>query len=155
MKCEFKSPPVDHVPLTLLLSEYLHPTLCDMANSLEQSIKRLQMACEMLLYRYSAEAIQRKWDVHFIGETLMYNYAMFAAAARSSRAYCNGMRYSAHETVAAAALIDPISRSIEEKVLDIKHDRSGPSDELQQISDLAIERHRSRRLCVPLHSMNK
>lgn len=151
MKLEFKRPSVENVPLTMLLSDYLHPTLCDMANLLEGSIRHLQMASEMLLYRYSAEAIQRRWDVHFIGETSMYNYAMFAAAARSSRAYCNGMLHSTHETVAAAALIDPVSRAIEEKVLDIKHDRSGPSEELKQICDVVIEKHSSRRPFSPLH----
>lgn len=155
VKMDFKSPTVEYVPLTMLLSDFLHPTLCEMANCLEGSIKHLQMASEMLLYRYAAEAIQRRSDVHFIGETLMYNYAMFAAAARSSRAYCNGMRYSAHETVAAAALIDPTARSIEAKVLDIKHDRTGPSDELKQVCDVTIEKYKSRRSFIPLYSLNK
>lgn len=115
----------------------------DMSNALEESIIRVKMAGEMLLHRYSAEAIERRWDVNFIGEALMYNYAMFAAAGRSSRAYCNGMRYSAHETVAAAALIDPTSRWIANKVLEIKHDSTTPSDELNQISDLAVEKCKS------------
>lgn len=143
VRWQFTSPSVENVKNEIELSDYLHPTLMDMSNALEESIIRVKMAGEMLLHRYSAEAIQRRWDVNFIGEAMMYNYAMFAAAGRSSRAYCNGMRYSTHETVAAAALIDPTSRWITDKVLDIKHDRTTPSNEINQISELAEDKYKN------------
>lgn len=138
-----------------MLNEFLHPSHEEMANEIEQSIKRMQMAGEMLLYRHSAEAIQQRWDVHFIGETLMYNYAMFAAAARSSRAYCNGMRYSTEEVMAAAALVEPVARSIEYYAVDIKFDRTGPSEHLKKIIDSTAERHQIRRNFIPMHSLVK
>lgn len=144
--------------MKLMLNEFLHPTHEQMSNWIEQSIRRMQMVCEMLLYRHSTEAIQRRWDVHFIGDALMYNYAMFAAAARSSRAYCEGMRYAAEEVMAAEALIEPVTRAIKNYAVDVKFDRTGPSEHMQKLSHLfviAAERHTSRRNIVPMFSLMK
>lgn len=136
------------------LNEFLHPTLIELATDLEYSILRLQCCAEILLNRYEKSVSERQTEIEQLGEIVMQNYAMFASLARASRAYCIGLRYSVHETVAAGCLTEKYSRKILKRALDIKHNRSGLQSMQKTIVDNVLERHRNQSIAIPsvLHS---
>lgn len=127
-----------------LLGDYLHPTLIEMANELEFSIRRLQYSSEMLLSRYGENAFDRQIEIEALGEAAMQNFAMFAGLARASRGYCIGLRYSAYETLAAGCLVQAFSPIIEKMALNIKHNRNGLQDAQKLVVESLLKQHKSQ-----------
>lgn len=131
------------------LGDYLHPTLMEAATELEFSIQRLQYSSEMLLNRYGDTVGERQLEIHNLGEAALQNYAMYASLARSSRAYCVGLRYSKYETVAAGCLVQAFSRNILKMALDIKHNQNGFHDLHKSITENVLKRHRNQSIAIP------
>lgn len=119
------------------------------AVELEYSIQRLQYSSEMLLNRYGESVNERQIEIHDLGEAAMQNYAMYASLARSSRAYCIGLRYSKYETVAAGCLVQAFSRNILKMALEIKHDQEGYSDLHKVVTENVLKRHRNQSIAIP------
>ncbi|XP_055304084.1 complex I assembly factor ACAD9, mitochondrial-like [Sitodiplosis mosellana] len=131
------------------LGDYLHPSLMEAATELESSIQRVQFSSEMLLNRYGDSINERIVEIHDLGEALMQCYAMFTSLARSSRAYCIGLRHSKYETVAAGCLVQAYSRNILKMALEIKHNRNGYGDLYKTVTENALRRHRNQSIVIP------
>lgn len=106
----------------LYLKEYVHPSLEQIIDRLEESIARMHIGTEILLHRFGSSAEERHIDVRRLGESAILNYAMFASVGRASRSYCIGLRHSVYETVVAGCMVDAGSKKILELMLNIKND---------------------------------
>lgn len=131
------------------LGDYLHPTLNEAVTELEHSILRLRYSSEMLLNRYDDSVGERQVEIHDLGEAVMQCYAMYASLARSSRAYCIGLRYSKYETVAAGCLVQAYSRKILKMALAIKHDQNGYRDLHKTIVDCLLKKQKNQSIAIP------
>lgn len=131
------------------LGDYLHPTLMEMAEHLEYSILRSGGSAEMLLSRYGTAVFQRQNDIQILGEMALQNFAMFASLGRASRAYCIGLRYSVHETVAAGCLVQTSVPAILKMALDIKHNRGEDHDLHRTITEYALKKYRNQSIPIP------
>lgn len=103
----------------------------------------------MLLNRYGDSVNERQVEIHDLGEAAMQNYAMFTSLARSSRAYCIGLRYSKYEIVAAGCLVQAFSRNILKMALQIKHDQNGYRDLHKIVTENVLKRHRNQSIAIP------
>lgn len=131
------------------LGDYLHPTLMEAAKELEYSILRLQYSSEMLLHRYGDSITERQIEIQELGEASLQNYAMFASLARSSRAYCIGLRYSKYETVAAGCLVQAFWPKILKMALKIKHNQNGYRDLDQAVTEKVLKKHQIQSIEIP------
>lgn len=142
-------PTIEAVESKLFLGEYLHPTLMQLSQNLEESILRLQFSSEMLLNRYGDSVTERQVEIQSLGDAVMRNYAMFASIGRASRSYCCGLQYSVYETVAAASLIETFTRQILKMALDIKHNRSDYHHLHKSIVESVLKQHRNQSIPIP------
>lgn len=148
-KLGFTNETIEEVKQKYFLDDFLHPTLKEAATELEYSILRVQYSSEMLLNRYGDSITERPTEIHDLGEAALQCYAMFASLARSSRAYCVGLRYSKYETVAAGCLVQAYSRNILKMALEIKHNQSGYRDLHKVITEYVLRKHRNQSIAIP------
>ncbi|XP_011201063.2 complex I assembly factor ACAD9, mitochondrial [Bactrocera dorsalis] len=95
---------IDNPKTKMRLNENVHPSLEPAAQSVEQSVARLQMCVELLLTRYGAAVVEKHHDMQRLAEIATTIYAMFASLARASRSYCIGLQLADYELVMASAV---------------------------------------------------
>lgn len=97
---------VDNPKLTLNLFEQLHPSLTLSANNLEYCVLRFNYAVSCLLMRHGVDATNQQVDLIRLADAATKIYAMTCVLARSSRAYCIGLRNAETELRYAIELCD-------------------------------------------------
>lgn len=95
---------IDNPKTKLRLNEHVHPSLEPAAQSVEQSVARLQMCVELLLTRYGNAVVEKHHDMHRLANITATIYAMFASLSRASRSYCIGLQLADYELVLASAV---------------------------------------------------
>lgn len=116
----FKMNPIDSPKQTMNLNFNLHPSCDAAAQWLEYSIIRLQSGTEMLLTRHGPQIIDFQIEILRLSEAATLCYAMFAAVARASRAYCIGLQHADYEMLTASAFCLDASERVKSIVLDIQ-----------------------------------
>jgi acyl-CoA dehydrogenase family member 9 len=115
----FSGKNIDDPKATLNLNYNLHPSLDPAAQSLEYSTIRLQIATETLLSRYGAGVVDKTAEVTRLTDAVVLLYAMYAATARASRAYCIGLRNADYEMLLANTFCLDNAKQIWQLVKDI------------------------------------
>lgn len=144
VKMGLSDPHIEFIKAEQRLGDFLHPSFEVSADSIEESIQRLQCSCEILLSRFGEETLSHRIDLRTIGEIAVNTYAMFASVSRSSRAYCIGIRFGQYETVIAANLVEPIKEQIYNQAVDFKFKRNGIMDSQKLVVDRSLDLYKKK-----------
>lgn len=119
----------ESVKLTLGLHENVHPSLKEEACLLEKNVFHLQMIVEDMLSKYGNKVVEEQLDLKRVADIAIDLYGMTSCIARSSRAYCIGLKNADHEITLTKAFCLEANRRIFLNVKDIS-DGEGVNNDL-------------------------
>lgn len=111
---------VMNVKRDMELGEYLHPSLKESADFLEDSITRLFTVTNMILYKHRENAVHQDDAVKALGEAAALCFGIYSSIARASRSYCIGLRFSTYETVMSYVVVTQYTERVLHSMLGMK-----------------------------------
>lgn len=79
------------------LAGYMHPSLVEWGNALEEKLQKFEFAVEEALTSHGKNIVETQIDPTNLANGAIYLYAMSAVLSRSSRSYCIGLKNAHHE----------------------------------------------------------
>lgn len=134
------------------LEEHLHPSLMASAKLLQEAVFCLADSTQTMLVTYGIKVAEASMELRRLAEMAMEIYAMTAVLARSSRAYCIGLRHSDEDIVLAHIVCWNSVNRVKANNRELNIGNSENCDDLYQvISKRAFTQHKY----FPEHPLTK
>jgi len=96
----------DKPKLSLELGDHVHPSLSNIAESVEYFVHRFFYALEVVLIKHGQDTAFKEVDLARLSDIATEIYLIISAMARANRSYCEGHEHADHEVALLMAYID-------------------------------------------------